>query len=590
MTVSPSEIVIDLSRDAALTEQGIETLTDRYMIAGETSPQHAFARAAAAFADNLAHAQRLYDYASKGWFMFATPLLSNGGTERGLPISCYLNYVPDSRSGILSHYEENGWLASLGGGIGGYWGDIRSVGTSTSHGSRTSGVIPFTKVVDSQMLAFNQGGTRRGSYAGYLDINHPEIEEWLEMRKPSGGDDNRKALNLHHGVNVTDEFMQAVRDDRDFALVDPHSGETRKMISARYLFRKLVETRHQTGEPYILFIDTVNRDLPEPLQKKGLRVRHSNLCTEITLPVSEDRTAVCCLSSVNLAMWNEWKHEPLFIEDLMRMLDNTLNVFIERAPESLRRAVFSAMQERSVGLGAMGFHTLLQQEGIAWESDLARGLNLMIFSHIEEKASDASRKLADERGAAPDMKPLKERFAHKTAIAPNASSSIFIPYGPISPSIEPNNTNAYLHKTLSGSHPIKNRELEKLLQSLGQDTKEVWSSIIANKGSVQHLDFLTDKQKAIFKTSREIKQSWVVRHAADRQRFIDQAQSVNMFYPAEVDADEIVADHFMAWEEGLKSLYYVRATAARKAENTNTKVERRAMDVAEPDTCLACEG
>ncbi|USM11568.1 ribonucleoside-diphosphate reductase subunit alpha [Citromicrobium phage vB_CbaS-RXM] len=590
MPVSPSEIVIDLARDALLSEQAIESLTDRYMIAGETSPQQAFARAAAAFADDAAHAQRLYDYVSLGWFMFATPLLSNGGTQRGLPISCFLNYVPDSREGILAHYEENGWLASMGGGIGGYWGDIRSVGTSTSHGSRTSGIIPFAKVADSQMLAFNQGGTRRGSYAGYIDINHPEIEEWLEIRKASGGDQNRKTLNLHHGVNLTDEFMIAVRDNLQFNLVDPHSGAIRKIVSARALFRKLVETRHQTGEPYFFFIDTANRALPKPLKDRGLRVRHSNLCTEITLPVSEDRTAVCCLSSVNLAKWHEWKNAPLFIEDLMRMLDNTLNDFIERAPEPLRRAVHSALQERSVGLGALGWHSFLQQEMVPWESDLARGLNLMIFEHIERLADAASEKLAEERGAAPDMKPLKKRFAHKTAIAPNASSSVFVG---ASASIEPINTNAYLHKTLSGSHPVKNRQLEKLLREIGQDTKEVWSSIIAAGGSVQHLDFLTDKQKAVFKTAREIDQSWVVRHAADRQKFIDQAQSVNLFYPAEVEAEEIVSHHFQAWEQGLKSLYYLRATSARKAENTNSKVERRVVTApveATTEECVACEG
>ncbi len=590
MPVSPSEIVIDLTRDNALGEAAIATLKDRYMVAGEISPQHAFARASAAFADDVAHAQRIYDYVSKGWFFFATPLLSNGGTKRGLPISCFLNYVPDSREGILAHYEENGWLASMGGGIGGYWGDIRSVGESTSHGSRTSGVIPFAKVVDSQMLAFNQGGTRRGSYAGYIDITHPEIEEWLEMRKASGGDQNRKTLNLHHGVNIPDAFMEAVRDDRDIDLVDPHSGETRNSVSARGLFRKVIETRHQTGEPYIFFIDTANRALPEPLQKRGLRVRQSNLCTEITLPTNEDRTAVCCLSSVNLAKWHEWKSDELFLEDLMRMLDNTLQVFIDTAPEPLRRAVYSAMQERSVGLGAFGWHTFLQQEKVPWESDLARGMNLMIFSHIEEQVSIADEKLAEERGAAPDMKPLKKRFAHKTAIAPNASSASLVPHGPVSPSIEPINTNAFLHKTLSGSVPVKSGALEALLTDLGQNTKEVWSSIIAEKGSVQHLDFLSDKQKAVFKTAREINQAWVVRLAADRQQYIDQAQSVNLFYPAEVDADEIVADHFAAWEQGLKSLYYLRATSARKAENTNTKVERRVVQVADTDECVACEG
>lgn len=588
MRPSPHEIVIDLSRDSLLSDQAIETLKDRYMVPGETSPQHAFARASAAFADDLAHAQRLYDAASLGWFMFATPLLSNGGTTRGLPISCYLNYVPDSRQGILDHYAENGWLASMGGGVGGYWGDIRSVGERTKHGSRTSGVIPFTKVVDSEMLAFNQGDTRRGSYAAYIDVSHPEIEEWIEMRKASGGDANRKALNLHHGVNLTDEFMEAVENDEDFRLIDPHSKAVREVVSARALFRKLVETRHLTGEPYFFFIDTANKALPIPLKKKGLKVRHSNLCTEITLPVSEDRTAVCCLSSLNVAKWHEWKNSPTFIEDLFRMLDNVLTDFEERAPKELWRAVNSARNERSVGLGALGWHTYLQQEGIAWESDMARGHNLMIFDHVYRKGEEADIKLAEERGAAPDMAPLKRRFSHRGAIAPNASSSIFVG---ASASVEPINTNAYLHKTLTGSHPVKNRVLEKLLQEIGMDTKEVWSSIIANGGSVAHLDCLSDKEKAVFKTAREIKQIWVIRHAADRQKFICQAQSVNLFYPAEVDAEEIVEDHYMAWKLGLKSLYYLRPTSARKAENTNTKIERRVVDTrSEPETCVACEG
>lgn len=592
MPVSPTEIVIDLARDATLSEQALETLKDRYMIAGETSPQHAYARAAAAFADDVAHGQRLYDYASKGWFMFATPLLSNGGTDRGLPISCYLSDVADSREGILAHYAENGWLSSMGGGIGSSWSALRSVGTVTSKGSRTTGVIPFAKVVDSQMLAFSQGSTRRGSYAGYLDISHPEIEEWIDMRRASGGDENRKALNLHHGVNITNDFMFAVRDDKDFRLVDPHSGETRKEVSARALFRKLIEVRHETGEPYLFFIDTANAALPKPLRDRGLRIKNSNLCTEITLPVTPDRTAVCCLSSVNLAKWHEWKNDPLFIEDLMRMLDNTLTVFIDNAPEVLHRAVLSAKSERSVGLGAFGYHSFLQQEMVPWESDLARGYNLMIFEHIARKADEASEKLAEERGPAPDMQPLKKRFAHKTANAPNASSSIFVADGPVTPAIEPNNTNAYLHKTLTGSHPIKNRELEKLLRTLGKDTKAVWSSIIEKDGSVQHLDFLTDKQKAVFKTAREIDQAEVVRHAAERQRYIDQAQSVNLFYPSTVEADELVRHHYMAWEMGLKSLYYLRGKSASTGDNTNSKVERRAVSVPQPeaDECLACQG
>lgn len=588
MPVSPNEITIDLGRDALLSAHALETLKDRYLVAGETSPQHAFARAAAAFADDAAHAQRLYDYASKGWFMFATPLLSNGGTERGLPISCYLNYMADSRKGINEHYEETSWLSSLGGGVGGY---IAARGPeATSRGSASSGAIPFIAIIDRYMLAFSQGKTRRGSYAGYLDISHPEIDEFLEIRKPSGGDANRKALNLHHAVVITDDFMHACLNDEDWNLVSPKTGEVKKTVSARGLMRKIVETRHQTGEPFILFSDTANRALPEPLKAKGLKINHSNLCTEIMLPTAADRTAVCCLSSTNLARYDEWKDDPLFIEDLMRMLDNTLDVFIENAPPELWRAVASARSERSVGLGAMGLHTFFQDRMIAWGSDLARAYNVMIFEHLSKKTIEASLKLGAERGEAPDMAGTGHRFSHRMAVAPNASSSIFVPDGPISPSIEQFPENIFIHKTLSGSHKVYNPSLKRLLAEKGKDTKEVWKSVLANDGSVQHLDFLSAKEKEVFLTAFETDQRLTVQMANDRAGFVDQGVSLNLSFPAVVDADYMLECHFMAWAGGSKSLYYIRSKTLKKAENMNTKVEQMELVAPEPEECLACEG
>jgi ribonucleoside-diphosphate reductase alpha chain len=586
MPISPNEVAIDLGRDERLTRHAVETLQDRYLVGQETSPQEGFARAAAAFADDADHANRLYDYVSRGFFMFATPVLSNGGTDRGLPISCFLNYVPDSRKGILDHYVENGWLASMGGGIGGYWGHLRSKGASTSRGSKTSGKIAFAGVVDRQMLAFNQGGTRRGSYAAYTDISHPEIEEWIGMRKPTGGDINRKTLNLNHAVNITDDFMECVRDDKTWNLVDPHSGKVTATHKARDLFRKLVETRHQTGEPYLIFIDTANRALPQSLKDRGLRIHHSNLCTEIFLPTNEERTAVCCLSSVNLATYDEWKDDPRFIEDLMRMLDNVLQQFIDTAPPEMWRAVNSAKSERSVGLGAMGWHTFLQDRLIAWESDLARGYNLMIFEDLEAKTHAASLKLGAERGEAPDMEGTGHRFGHRMALAPNASSSIFLH---VSPATEPWASNAFVHKTLSGNHPVRNPSLEKLLEAKGMNTKEVWKEIIGNGGSVQHLDCLSDHEKACFRTFIEVNQLSVIRLAADRARRIDQGQSVNIALPSEVDAEYALEIHYRAWEWGLKSLYYCRSETTKRAENMNSKVERDEI-VVEPADCLSCEG
>lgn len=584
MPVNPNEIVIDLGRDALLSVHAIETLKDRYFVPGETSPQHAYARAAAAFADDVEHAQRLYDAASNGWFMFATPLLSNGGTARGLPISCYLNFMADSREGILNHYAETAWLSSLGGGVGGYVG-VRGP-EDTSKGSATSGAIPFLTVIDRLMLSFSQGKTRRGSYASYMDVSHPEIEEFLTIRKPSGGDANRKALNLHHAVNCSDAFMIAVANGQPWDLTSPKTGRVMKTVDARALFRKIVETRHQTGEPFILFGDTANRALPAPLKAKGLKINHSNLCTEIMLPTAADRTAVCCLSSLNLAKHDEWKDTTL-IEDLMRMLDNTLTDFIEKAPPELWRAVNSAKQERSVGLGAMGLHSFLQDRMIPWGSDLARAYNVMLFSDIEKKTIEASLKLGAERGEAPDMAGTGHRFSHRMDVAPNASSSIFLG---CSPSIEQWPENIFIHKTLTGSHKVRNPALEALLETKGKNTDAVWKDILAHEGSVQHLTFLSAMEKAVFLTAFETDQMLTVEMANDRAIHVDQGVSLNLSFPANVDAEYLMAVHAAIWAGGSKSAYYLRTKTLKKGENVNLKVAAIEMAVPQDEGCVACEG
>ena len=589
-------MLIDYKRDNYLSEFSHKTLQDRYLIAGETSPQDAFARAARAFSDNDAHAQRLYDYASKLWFMFSTPILSNGGTARGLPISCFLNYIEDSRTGLTGHYTENAFLSSVGGGVGGSWSDVRSVGSKTSNGSESTGVIPFMKVVDAEMLAFSQGVTRRGSYAAYLDISHPEIEEFLDVRKPTGGDINRKSVNLHHGVVISDKFMELIEQatrqpgfNDSWDLIDPHTKQVIKTVSAKTLWVKLIQNRVETGEPYIMFGDTVNAALPQFQKDMGLSVHHSNLCSEITLPTNEGRTAVCCLSSVNLEEFDEWKNNKDFIPDLIRMLDNVISYFVSHAPAQLEKAKTSAEQERSLGLGAMGFHAYLQRKNVPFESPMAIGANKMMFEHIKKEAKNASNQLCVERGPCHDGYHAGVRNAHLLAVAPNASSSIIC--GNTSPSIEPYRANAFTQKTKSGSSLLKNEYLEHALQELDQDTDEVWKSIITNNGSVQHLDFLDDWTKDVFKTAVEIDQRWIIEMAADRQKEICQSQSLNVFFPANVSKQELHAIHMMAWKKKVKTLYYLRSEAIKRAETVSDEALRQYIfDSMDDEGCLACEG
>ncbi len=593
-------VVTDSSRDVLLTEFGKDTLKDRYLLPGE-SYQDLFARVAAAYADDEPHAQRLYDYISRLWFMPATPVLSNGGTGRGLPISCYLNSVDDSLEGIVNTWNENVWLASRGGGIGTYWGSVRGIGEPVGLNGKTSGIIPFVRVMDSLTLAISQGSLRRGSAACYLDVSHPEIEEFLEIRKPSG-DFNRKALNLHHGVLLSDEFMEAVRDGAEFDLRSPKTGEVRSTVDARSLFQKLVETRLATGEPYIIFSDTVNNAMPKHHRDLGLKVSTSNLCSEITLPTGRDhlggdRTAVCCLSSLNLEKWDEWSVDKAFIEDVMRMLDNVLQDFIDRAPDEMARAKYSAARERSVGLGVMGFHSFLQSRGVGFESALAKSWNMKFFKHIRSQVDEASMMLANERGACPDAEEMgvMERFSCKMAIAPTASISIIC--GGTSACIEPIPANIYTHKTLSGSFIVKNPYLEKLLQEKAKDSTNVWNSILEKGGSVQHLDFLSHEEKDTFKTSFEIDQRWLIELAADRTPYIDQATSLNLFIPADVEKWDLLMLHFRAWELGVKSLYYLRSKSIQRAgfaggvEADNT-AEAPVIELAtttDYDECLACQ-
>ncbi|MEM9837991.1 MAG: ribonucleoside-diphosphate reductase subunit alpha [Pseudomonadota bacterium] len=592
------QVRTDPSRDALLTDFGKTTMDDRYLLEGE-SYQDMFARVATAYGDDHEHAQRIYDYISQLWFMPATPVLSNGGAKRGLPISCFLNTVDDSLEGIVDTWNENVWLASNGGGIGTYWGGVRSIGEKVKGAGATSGIIPFIRVMDSLTLAISQGSLRRGSAAVYLDVHHPEIEEFLEIRKPSG-DFNRRSLNLHHGLNLTDDFMDAVREGRPFALKSPKTGEVMRTVDARELWQKILEIRLQTGEPYLIFSDTVNNAMPKHQRELGLKVSTSNLCAEIMLHTGEDhlgndRTAVCCLSSLNAETYEEWKDEETFVEDIMRFLDNVLEDFIQRAPDGMAKAKYSAARERSVGLGLMGFHSMLQKKGIPFESAMAKSWNLRLFKHIRMGADAASVKLAHERGPCEDAKERghMQRFSHKLAIAPTASISIIC--GGTSPCVEPIPANVYTHKTLSGSFTVKNRHLEDLLDEKGVNDDDTWASILEHEGSVQHLDVLSQDEKDCYKTAFELDQRWVIELAADRAQYICQSQSINVFLPGDVDKWDLHMLHWTAWERGVKSLYYCRSKSVQRTAYAGGKekeeVQTEGFDVARTDydECLACQ-
>jgi len=591
-------IKIDRSKDAKLTDFGKATLSDRYLGQNE-SYQDLFARVASIYADDNLHAQRLYNYISDLWFMPATPILSNGGNERGLPISCFLNEAGDSLSSILDLWSENVWLAAKGGGIGSYWGNLRSIGEKIGRVGKTSGIIPFIKVMDSLTMAISQGSLRRGSAACYLPIDHPEIEEFIEMRRPTGGDPNRKSLNLHHGVLVTDSFMRAVETNSEWALKSPKDSIIQSAVPARNLWIRLLTARVETGEPYIIFIDTVNRLIPQHHKLAGLNVKTSNLCSEITLPTGidkdgNDRTAVCCLSSLNLETYYEWKDQPNFIEDVMRFLDNVLTDFINRAPDSFKDAKYSAMRERSVGLGVMGFHSFLQKNSIPMESVMSKVWNDKIFKHIQTHVDQSSKKLADERGPCPDAEEygFKERFSNKTAIAPTASISIIC--GGASPGVEPVAANSYTHKTLSGSYNVRNKYLRKILEKYSKNDDDTWSTITTNQGSVSHLDFLTKHEKDVFKTAFELDQKWIVELGAERTPYVSQAQSINIFLPADVHKKELHQIHFQAWKKGLKSLYYCRSKSIQRAENVNNGlstniIKNESKDSLDQEECLSCQ-
>jgi len=589
-------VKIDLEKDKLFDELGIKRLQESYMKDDETSPQQRFAFVSKSFGSNTEHTQRLYDYASNHWLSYSTPILSFGRSKRGMPISCFLNYIEDTAEGLVENLSETNWLSMYGGGVGIGFG-IRSAD------DKSTGVMPHLKIYDASSLAYRQGRTRRGSYAAYLDISHPDIIPFLEMRKPTG-DQNVRCLNLHHGINITDDFMSLIEKcmlDPEAAdswqLRDPHSGEAREVVSAKHLWQQILEMRMHTGEPYIHYIDTSNRMLPQFLKDKGLKVHQSNLCSEIILPTNEQRTAVCCLSSLNLEHYDEWKDHPTFLRDVAEMLDNVLQYFIDNAPSTIQRAKYSASRERSIGVGALGFHAYLQRKGVAFEGVMAKVANNQMFKQIRKGLDEANISLGKERGEAPDAVGSGQRFSHLMAIAPNASSSIIM--GNTSPSIEPYRANAYRQDTLSGAFLNKNRWLDIIIKGLTQTEEEyndIWSSIIANDGSVQHLNILDENQKAVFKTSMEIDQRWVIELAADRQMYIDQAQSLNLFFRPDAHIKYIHAIHFMAWKKGVKTLYYCRSEKLAKADKVSKKIERQVIkeldmiQVAQGNDCIACEG
>ena len=590
-------VSIDLNRDELLDVLGYNRLKESYMKEEEESPQERFAFVSKTFSSNPEHAQRLYDYSSRHWLSYSTPILSYGRSKKGMPISCFLNYINDTAEGLVENLSETNWLSMLGGGVGIGFG-IRS------SDDKSTGVMPHLKTYDSSCLAYRQGRTRRGSYATYLDISHPDVMMFLEMRKPTG-DPNMRCLNLHHGINITDGFMRIIEKcmkdpdaDDGWNLIDPNSGLIKDTVSAKALWQKILELRMETGEPYIHYIDHSNYALNPQQKALGLRINQSNLCSEIILPTNEERTAVCCLSSVNLEYYDSWSKNSMFLKDVAEMLDNVLTFFIDNAPDQVQRAKFSAMRERSIGVGALGFHAYLQKNNIAWETSQAKGANIRIFRHIRSKLDEANLALGKERGEAPDLEGYGRRFSHLMAVAPNASSSIIM--GNTSPSIEPFRANAYRQDTLSGAFLNKNRYLDAILKEYCEkhprtNYDELWSSIISNDGSVQHLTQLTDEQKEIFKTSMEIDQRWIIEHAADRQEYIDQAQSLNLFFRPNVNIAYLHAVHFAAWKQGLKTLYYCRSEKLGKADKVSKRIEReiiQEIDMAAiaDGECLACEG
>jgi len=593
-------IKVDYTKDNLFDELGLKRLKESYMKEDEVSPQERFAYVSKTFGSNTKHSQRLYEYSSKHWLSYSTPILSFGRSKRGLPISCFLPYLHDSAEGLVDCLAEVNWLSMMGGGVG------IGIGIRSSD-DKSVGVMPHLRTYDASSLAYRQGRTRRGSYAAYLNISHPDILIFLEMRKPTG-DPNMRCLNLHHGINITDDFMHLIERamidpemDDTWELKDPHNGEVRDKISARELWQRILDMRMQTGEPYLHFIDSSNKAMPEFQKKLGLSIKQSNLCSEIILPTDKDRTAVCCLSSLNLEYYDDWKDDKLFLRDVAEMLDNVLQYFIDNAPDSISRARFSASRERSIGIGALGWHALLQKSNLPWESASATGLNHKIFGHIRKELDNANIQLGTERGEAPDAAGTGRRFSHMLAVAPNASSSIIM--GNTSPSIEPLRANAYRQDTLSGSSLNKNKWLDVIIRNHlslkdGMDSgkyADTWSSIIANDGSVQHLEWMDDWTKDVFKTSMEIDQRWVVQHAADRQQYIDQAQSVNLFFRPDSNIKYIHAVHFQAWKQGLKTLYYCRSEKIGKADKISKKIERQVMEeidlkaLATEDVCLACE-
>jgi len=591
-------IKIDLDRDKLFDELGIKRLKESYMTDTETSPQERFAFVSKSFGTNIKHAQRLYEYSSNHWLSYSTPILSFGRSKRGLPISCFLNFINDTAEGLVDNLSETNWLSMLGGGVGVGFG-IRSAD------DKSTGVMSHLKIYDASSLAYRQGRTRRGSYAAYLNINHPDIISFLEMRKPTG-DPNVRCMNLHHGINITNDFMKIIENcmldpeyDDKWELKDPHSGEVREVVSAKMLWQMIMELRMHTGEPYIHYIDTSNEKMPKWLKDKGLKINQSNLCSEIILPTNEQRTAVCCLSSLNLETYDEWKDDKRFLKDVAEMLDNVLQYFIDNAPDVIARAKYSAERERSIGVGALGFHAYLQRNGIPFEGVMAKVANNKIFKSIRERLDEANKQLGKERGEAPDAVGTGYRFSHLMAIAPNASSSIIM--GNTSPSIEPYRANAYRQDTLSGSFLNKNRWLNELIIKISNEKSadwynDVWSSIIANDGSVQHLDWMSENDKAVFKTSMEIDQRWVVEHAADRQQYIDQSQSLNLFFRPDSHIKYVHAMHFMAWKKGVKTLYYCRSEKIGKADKVSKKIERQVIkeldmeQIAQGNDCIACEG